>query len=132
LVSAICVIVFVLQLAPILEESADKSNLAQYSAIMKEKMAIPSLWEKMSKVLFALPIVFALASCARDESGDLADAMTMTSDEVNTLNDILNGTSYQSSDSSTSSNTETTLLFAILGVVILIAILVAFKVFKKK
>ena len=120
---------------PILEESADKSNLAQYSAIMRQKMAIPSLWEKMSKILFALPIVFALASCARDTSGDLGDAMTFTPEETKVLDRLLNGTMDENAGGASgvaSTNSQTTLLIAILCVLILIALLVAFKVFKKK
>lgn len=87
------------------------------------------------KIGLLLPLTLTLTSCARDTSSDLADAMTFTPEETKVLDRLLNGTMDENAGRASevaSTNNQTTLLIAILCVLILIALLIAFKVFKKK
>lgn len=89
----------------------------------------------LSKVGVFFISVFLLVACSSSDDGsDLADAMTFSEDEANTLADFFNGTSDEkaarASDVATA-NTQTFLLVGILVAVIVLILVVAFKKKKK-
>ena len=78
---------------------------------------------------------FSLSACSKSDNGsDLADAMTTTSEEAQSLADFFNGKSEQNANRAAdvaASNMQTNLLIGILAVGVLILIVVLIKNKKK-
>jgi ABC-type transport system involved in multi-copper enzyme maturation permease subunit len=96
------------------------------------KLKIESINGSVKMAGLLIPVALILASCGSSSNEDLSDAMTITPEKSKVLSDFFNGTPHQNTSDTDLTNTQTTLLFAILGVVIIIALLISFKIFKKK
>ena len=84
--------------------------------------------------VFVISIFLLVACSSSDDGSDLADAMTFSEDEANTLADFFNGTSDEkaarAADVATA-NTQTLLRVGILVAVIVLIVVVVLKKRKK-
>lgn len=76
---------------------------------------------------------FLLAACSSSDDGsDLADAMTFSEDEANTLADILNGTSDEKAARAADVATANTQTFLLVGILVSVIVLILVVVLKKR